>query len=178
MQPNDLLRKDIVSVLLGWHSNAKILYILTMSLEVKATQLCMSASFTSGCPRWWPLPLHTPSTCHLTRANLVSMPSNHILTFIPTDHPYGLGNFYSPLLVSWVSLLVLHFQLYRHLCCLRRERPLLSALDLQELPIRLLVSSSPIPPGEETFGHVSLELLKRHWISIPGDKLELSRVRI
>lgn len=90
------------------------------------------------------------------------MPSNQILTFIPTDHPYGLGNFYSPLLVSWVLLLVLHFQLCRYLCCLRQERPLLRALDLQELPIPLRVSSSPIPPREETFGHISLELLKRH----------------
>lgn len=40
MQPNDLPRKETARVLLGWHSDAKILFILTMVLEVSVSQLC------------------------------------------------------------------------------------------------------------------------------------------
>lgn len=128
--------------------------------------------------QWPPPPLLTPSACHLTWAHLVSMPSNQILTSTPIDHLFGWGNFCGPLLVSWVPFSVLPFHLCSHFCCLRQEGPLLSALDLQELPIPLLVSSSPIPPGEGPFGHASLGLWERHLISIQEDKLGLSRAHV
>ena len=125
-----------------------------------------STQMPRSCPSWlWPLkpgwPTSAPYLCpthpwlsqvttsstshplprHLPWAHLVPMSGNQVLTFLPTDHPYGFRNFCSPLPVSWVSSSLLHFQLVGVLCCLGWERPLL-ALDLQELSMPLLVSST------------------------------------
>lgn len=101
-----------------------------------------SAPLITGCPRWQPL-LLPDLLCHLPWAHPVSTHSNHSLTFIPTGHPYGFGNFCSLLLVSWVSSSLLGFLLVGILRC-QEERVLYSPLTFRKSPSLLVSSAWPL----------------------------------